>query len=74
MSNTKYSIGCGLFGIYAGVLKPNGIEWKNKTDVTLDAMGAVAQHLIDHNTEFRFEYKGRNMVLKVARDGENHED
>lgn len=62
---TKYSIGCGLFGIYAGVLKPNGTEWKEKTDVTIDAMGAVAQHLIDYGTEFRFEYKGKKMKLKV---------
>lgn len=62
----KYSIGCGLAGIYAGVLKPNGEEWKEKTDVTKDALAAVAQHLIDFNTEFRFTYKGKNMVLKVV--------
>lgn len=68
----KYSIGCGLFGIYAGVLKPNGEEWKEKTDVTKDAMGAVAQHLIDFNTEFRFTYKGKNMVMKVVESDEIH--
>ena len=62
----KYSVGCGLFGIYAGVLKPNGKEWKDKTDVTLYAMEAVAQHLIDYDTEFRFVYKGKNMRLKVV--------
>lgn len=62
----KYSVGCGLAGIYAGVLKPNGEEWKEKTDVTMEAMGAVAQHLIDFNTEFRFTYKGKNMVMKVV--------
>ena len=49
---SKYHVGCGLFGIYAGVLK-NDNEWKSKTDVTMDAMGAVAQHLIEHKTEFR---------------------
>ena len=62
----KYSVGCGLFGIYAGVLKPNGEEWKEKTDVTKDAMAAVVQHLIDFNTEFRFTYKGKNMAMKVV--------
>ena len=62
----KYSIGCGLAGIYAGILKPNGEEWKEKTDVTIEAMGAVAQHLIDFNTKFRFTYKGKNMVMKVV--------
>ena len=65
MIDKKYSIGCGLFGIYAGVLKPNGREWKDKTEVTLDAMGAVAQHMIDHGGVFRFEYQGKKMVLKV---------
>ena len=64
----KYSIGCGLFGIYAGVLKPNGKEWKDKTDVTLDAMGAVAQHLIEQETEFKFKYKGKPMKLIVEED------
>lgn len=64
----KYSIRCGLFGIYAGVLKPNGKEWKDKTDVTIDAMGAVAQHLIEHETAFKFKYKGKPMKLKVEED------
>lgn len=62
----KYSVGCGFAGIYAGILKPNGEEWKEKTDVTKDAMASVTQHLIDFNTEFRFTYKGKNMVLKVV--------
>ena len=68
----KYSVGCGLAGIYAGVLKPNGKGWKEKTDVTKDAIGAVAQHLIDFNTEFRFTYKGKNMVMKVVESDEIH--
>lgn len=54
-----------VIGIYAGVLKPNGTEWKEKTDVTMDAMEAVAQHLIDYDIELRFEYKGKKMKLKV---------
>lgn len=65
MSNKKYSIGCGNFGIYAGILKPNDREWKDKTEVTLDAMGAVAQHMVEHPGVFRFEYQGKKMVLKV---------
>lgn len=30
----EYHVGCGAFGIYAGTLKQNGIEWRNKSDVT----------------------------------------
>ena len=61
-----YSVGCGLFGIYAGVLKLNGKEWKEKTDVTMEATSAVAQHLLEKNTMFRFEYEGKKYVLKVV--------
>lgn len=61
----KYSIGCGLFGIYAGILKLSGKEWKEKTDVTMEATSAVAQHLLEHNTMFRFKYEGKKYVLKV---------
>ena len=62
----KYSVGCGLFGVYAGILKPNGKEWKEKTDVTMAATSAVAQHLLENNTMFRFEYEGKKYVLKVV--------
>lgn len=41
----EYRIGCGAFGIYAGVLKKNGIEWLHKTNVTNDAIGAVAEYM-----------------------------
>ena len=70
----EYHVGCGVFGIYAGTLNKTGDMWRNKSDVTLEAMGAVAQHLLDHNTEFHFEYNGKQMVLKVEggeSDGKN---
>lgn len=70
---TEYHVGCGVFGIYAGTLNKTGDKWRNKSDVTLEAMGAVAQHLLDRNTEFHFEYKGKQMVLRVEEmDGELH--
>ena len=61
-----YSVGCGLFGIYAGILKPNGVEWKDKTDVTMDAMSCVAQYLLENQKEFHVGYDGKNYVLKVV--------
>lgn len=61
-----YSVGCGLFGIYAGILKPNGEEWKEKTDVTKDAMGAVAQHLLENKGVLKFQHEGKQYVLKVV--------
>lgn len=62
----KYFVGCGLFGIYAGVLKPNGKEWKEKTNVTMDAMSCVAQYLLENNKEFHVEYDDKKYVLKVV--------
>ena len=42
-----YHVGCGAFGIYAGTLEPkNKNLWRNKTDVTDEAIGAVRDWLI----------------------------
>ena len=62
----KYSVGNGIFRIYAGILKKNGTEWKDKTDVTEEAMGAVAQYLLMIHKEFRFVVEDKMMVLKVV--------
>lgn len=65
----EYSVGCGLFGIYAGILKPNGEEWKDKTDVTSKALAAVAQYMVDNNKGFKFTYNGKKMKLMVTEEG-----
>ena len=40
-----YHVGCGCFGIYAGTLqKPN--MWRNKSDVTDEALGAVRDYMV----------------------------
>lgn len=41
----EYHVGCGLAGIYAGILKKNGKEWLHKSNVTREALSAVAQYL-----------------------------
>lgn len=45
----EYHVGCGWSGIFAGTLNKktkNGIQtWRNKSDVTEEAIGAVAQYL-----------------------------
>ena len=38
----EYHVGCGCFGIYAGVLNPrNKNEWKDKTECPDEALKAV---------------------------------
>ncbi len=40
-----YHVGCGLAGIYAGTIKKPG-EWKSKSDVTDEALRAVAEYML----------------------------
>ena len=69
----KYHVGCGIFGIYAGTLNTKGDTWKNKTDVTNEALSAVAQYLLMVEKEFHFGLKDGEYVLKVEKDGEQHD-
>lgn len=43
----EYHVAAGLFGIYAGTLKDNKTEWKNKTECTDEALKAVRDYIID---------------------------
>lgn len=62
----EYHVGCGAFGIYAGTLKPNGTEWRNKSDVTDEAISAAAQYLLQHDESMMFTYKDKRYKLGVA--------
>ena len=62
----EYHVGCGLAGIYAGTLKNNN-EWKNKSDVTDEALCAVAQYLDFGKKEFRIKYNGEPYRLIVEK-------
>ena len=43
----EYHVGCGCFGIYAGVLNPrNKNEWKDKTECTDEALKAVRDYMV----------------------------
>lgn len=43
----EYHVGCGAFGIYAGTLEPkNKTLWRNKSDVTEEAIEAVRDHMV----------------------------
>lgn len=43
---SEYHVGCGIAGIYAGVLKGKE-EWKDKTECTNEAIVAVRDYMID---------------------------
>ena len=45
----EYHVGCGAFGIYAGTLEPkNKSMWRNKSDVTEEAIEAVRDHMVNY--------------------------
>ncbi len=63
MSN--YHVGLGFAGIYAGTMK-NDYEWRNKSDVTKEALCAVAQYLHEKRKEFRFTLEDVSYRLAVT--------
>lgn len=44
----EYHVGKGLAGIYAGTLEKSGHMWRNKSDVTDEAIAAVFSWFADH--------------------------
>lgn len=65
----EYHVGCGAFGIYAGTLNSrNKNLWQNKTDVTNEAVSAVAQYLLQEDKSLMFNYKGVRYRLSVERE------
>lgn len=68
----EYHVGLGIAGIYAGILRSED-EWKEKTEVTHEALCAVSQYLLVQGHGVKFTYNGEPYVLKVERgqDGKN---
>lgn len=62
----EYHVGCGIAGIYAGTLKSNGYEWRNKSCVTNEALDAAAQYLFDRHKEVRFTKDGKRYAMRIV--------
>jgi hypothetical protein len=73
----EYHVGCGMFGnIYAGTITPHRKDdlkmWRNKSDVTDEAITAVMGHFItemmrDNKTEIQKAWEVRGgKTLKVT--------
>ncbi len=70
----EYHVGCGLAGIYAGTLNSKGDTWRNKSDVTHEALCAVAQYLLFGDKEFGFQYKDQWYVMRIEETAERRTD
>lgn len=74
---SEYHVGCGMFGIYAGTVKKNGTEWKDKTRVTDEAIEAVRDWLLsgtqfNNKTSNGYSWttkEGNTVTLKVSIEG-----
>lgn len=63
----EYHVSCGMFGIYAGTVKRNGTEWKDKTRVTDEAIEAVRDWLLSEAQFYNRTFSGYTWTTK---DGE----
>jgi len=61
----KYHVGCGIAGIYAGTFKQEG-EWKEKSEVTDEAVAAVAQYLLSNRKGFKFNCNGTQYKMEIV--------
>lgn len=64
---SEYHVSCGMFGIYAGTVKRNGTEWKDKTRVTDEAIEAVRDWLLSEVQFYNRTFSGYTWTTK---DGE----
>ena len=63
----EYHVGNGLCGIYAGRLNKKGNMWLSKSDVTDEAIKAVAQYLVENDSILKFDYWGKHYILKAEK-------
>ncbi len=74
---SEYHVGCGAFGIYAGRINKKGDKWLSKSNVTDEAVNAVAQYLLQEDKLLKFQYKGHAyqlLVLLADSEGEEGEE
>ncbi len=61
----KYHVACGITSIFAGTINKTNTMWVNKSDVTDEAISAVAQFLLEHEEAMEFNYQGKRYRLAV---------
>jgi len=65
----SFKVGCSPITskIYAGNVLKNGTWGKVKHDVTDTAVSAVAQHLMQLDQTFQFDFRGSTYQMKVVK-------
>ena len=76
----EYHVGCGISGIYAGTVKKNGTEWKNKSCVTDEAVDAVRDWFVSNINErtgsygFSWKFKDGRTLKLIAKIEEGEQE
>lgn len=66
----EYHVGCGFTNIYAGTFSKKG-EWRNRSNITDEAVCAVAEYLLTNQKEFHFDYHGKKYIMRILEGEEN---
>lgn len=62
----EYHIGTGCYGIYAGVTTRSGNLWKDKSDVTEEALWAVIDYLRSIGGTWTTKLAGTQVTLRLT--------
>lgn len=73
MSMAEYHVGCVAFEIYAGTLNQNKTMWRNKSNVTDEAVCAVAEYLLIQDTCVILNNRGKRYRLKLEEVEKNYD-
>ena len=68
---TDYHVGCEALGIYAGTLNSSETMWRSKSDVTKEALCAVAEFMLQGDKKLIFESNGKVFELIVQEASED---
>lgn len=61
----EYHVGCGILGIYAGILNKKGDKWINKSLVTNEVLSCAFDYLYSNEKEFRATINGVEYAMRI---------
>ena len=62
----NYHVGCGIAGIYAGILNKKGDMWINKSDVTQEVLNCAFEYLYSNEKEIKATIDGKRYAMRIV--------
>jgi len=63
---SEYHVGCNSKGIYVGTRTKNGESWITYSNVTYEALSAVAKYLMLDGNPYQFEKDGNSYLMQLS--------